>query len=92
MYVFGPIGEGSGATPEAIGAWGTVGYKYEVTRADADEELVYQFAKWMHENGFRVGIPLTIIFPPKGKPFPPMRAELTGEKLIDSLRKAAGDT
>ena len=50
MYVFGPITPGSGATPEAIGVWGTVGYKYEVTRAETDEELVYHFAKWMDEN------------------------------------------
>jgi uncharacterized protein len=50
MYTFGVIPPGSGATPEAVGVWGTVGYKYEVTRAQADDELVYQFAKWMDEN------------------------------------------
>ena len=48
--VFGPITPGSGAVPEAIGVWGTVGYKYEVTRAETDDELVYQFAKWLDEN------------------------------------------
>jgi TRAP transporter TAXI family solute receptor len=47
MYVFGPIGTG---TPEAIGVWGTMGYKYMVTREQTDEELVYQYAKWMDEN------------------------------------------
>ncbi len=50
MYVFGPITAGSGATIEAVGAWGTVGYKYAVTRAQSDDELVYNFAKWMDEN------------------------------------------
>jgi len=47
MYTFAPIGTG---TPEAIGVWGTFGYKYEATRKQSDEELVYRFAKWMDEN------------------------------------------
>jgi len=50
MYVFGPMTAGTGATPEAIGAWGTIGYKYGVTRAGADDELVYHFAEWLDEN------------------------------------------
>jgi len=50
MYVFGPMTSGTGATPEAIGVWGTIGYKYNVTRAETDEELVYHFAEWLDEN------------------------------------------
>jgi TRAP transporter TAXI family solute receptor len=47
MYTFAPMETG---VPQAIGVWGTYGYKWDVTRAESDEELVYQFAKWLDEN------------------------------------------
>ena len=47
MYVFGPINTG---VPEARGVWGTQGYTLEITSADSDPDLIYNLAKWLHEN------------------------------------------
>ena len=47
LYTFGPILSG---VPEARGHWGTQGYIFNITREQADPELVYQFAKWLDEN------------------------------------------
>jgi TRAP-type uncharacterized transport system substrate-binding protein len=48
MYNFAPMKYG--VVKEAIGHWGTVGEKYEITRAESDPDLVYHFAKWLDEN------------------------------------------
>ena len=45
-------------------------------------------AKWMHENGYGVKIPLTLIFPPAGAHLPPMYSDLTAQKLIEKLEQA----
>ena len=47
MYVFGPIANG---VSEARGVWGTQGYTLEITSADSDPDLIYNLAKWLHEN------------------------------------------
>jgi thiol:disulfide interchange protein len=47
-------------------------------------------AKWMHENGYGVKIPMTLVFPPTGEHLPPMYSDLTSQQLIEKLREAAG--
>jgi len=47
MYTFAPMGSG---VKEAIGAWGTVGYIFDVTSVNSDPDLVYNMAKWLDEN------------------------------------------
>lgn len=47
LYSFGPITTG---LQEAIGTWGTEGYIFELSAADSDEMLIYNIAKWLHEN------------------------------------------
>jgi thiol:disulfide interchange protein len=70
---------------DAIEALDVVYMKGDVSRAEMPA------AEWMRDNGYGVGIPLTIIFPPKGKPLPPMRSELTIDMLVEALQKAAGE-
>lgn len=69
---------------DAIRNLGVVYMKGDVTRADAPA------ARWMRDHGYGAGIPMAIIFPPEGKPLPPMRSEMTGKTLVEALRKAAG--
>lgn len=68
---------------DAIRTWGVVYLEGDVSRADSPA------AEWMHRHGYGAGIPLTIVFPPRGKPLPPMRSDLTAERLIEALRRAA---
>ncbi|MBN1555869.1 MAG: thioredoxin family protein [Phycisphaerae bacterium] len=67
---------------DAIRRLGVVYMKGDVSRADQPAAI------WMHEHGYGSGIPMTIIFPPKGEPYPPMRSELTIDMLIEALQKA----
>lgn len=47
MVNFGVVHSG---VASAIGHWGIVGINFEVTRADADAELIYNLVKWLDEN------------------------------------------
>jgi len=47
LVTFGPIHSG---VESAMGHWGTVGINFELTRDEADPELVYNLAKWLDEN------------------------------------------
>jgi uncharacterized protein len=50
LYSFGPIVNG---VHQAVGHWGTVGYIFDITHADSDDELVYHFSKWLDENYYQ---------------------------------------
>lgn len=69
---------------DAIRDMNVVYMKGDVSRADMPA------AVWMRENGYGVGIPLSIIFPPTGDALPPMRSDMTVETLVDALNQAAG--
>ncbi len=56
--------------------------KGDVTRGDSPA------AKWMRRSGYGAQVPMTIIVPPRGQPFPPIREELTAELLIEKLQAA----
>jgi hypothetical protein len=48
---FGPMFNG---VPSCIDRWGTVGISLYVTHRDTENNLVYNIAKWMHENYDRI--------------------------------------
>jgi len=45
--ILGPLKSG---VPSSVGKWGVISISSYQTVASADEELVYQMAKWLHEN------------------------------------------
>ncbi len=71
---------------QAVSELGIYYVKADVSRASTPA------AKWMHEQGYGVKIPMTLIFPPTGQALPPLGSEMTQDILIEKLKKAAGQS